>query len=73
MSNNGQAQASSGLDMFKWLVALAVIVAAGVYGNNYYANDYSVFERTLALLVLAALALPVALTTEKGAAFLRAW
>ena len=56
MSNNAQPQASSGLDMFKWVLALA-IVAVGVYGNNFYANDYSVLERTLVLLALAALAL----------------
>jgi preprotein translocase subunit SecE len=70
MSNNAQPQASSGLDMFKWVVALA-IVAVGVYGNSFYANDYSVLERTLVLLVLAAVALPVVLTTSKGSAFLR--
>lgn len=69
MSNNVQANPSSGpLDLIKWLVVVA-IVAAGVYGNSHYANDYSVLERTLALLPMAAIAAWLALTTARGAAF----
>ena len=71
MSNKGQdASAAGGLEIIKWLLTL-LIVAAGVYGNNLYANDYSVFERTLVLLPMAAVALFIALQTVQGKAFAR--
>ena len=70
MSNNVQTEASGSLDIVKWLV-VAVIVIAGIYGNSYFANDYSVLYRTLALLPMAAIAILLALQTVKGAAFWR--
>ncbi len=70
MSNSVETEAASSLDIIKWLV-VAVIVIAGIYGNSYFANDYSVLYRTLALLPMAAVAILVALQTVKGAAFWR--
>ena len=70
MSNSGQVKASSGLNIFKWLIVISIL-AIGIYGNSFYANDYGVLERTLALLVLAVPAIFVALQTEQGAAFWR--
>jgi preprotein translocase subunit SecE len=55
---------NSSLDWFKWLI-VAVIVAAGVYGNYYFAEQ-SLLYRVLALLALAIVALLVSLTTAKG-------
>lgn len=57
----------SGLDSLKWLVVVALIVAA-VGGNVYYA-DQSLLYRVLALLVIAIGAALVATQTVKGAAF----
>jgi preprotein translocase subunit SecE len=68
MSDNGQASTSAGMDIFKWLIALAIVVV-GVGGNNYFANEYSVLERTLALLPMAAVAAFIAMQTLKGQAF----
>ncbi|SFM88292.1 preprotein translocase subunit SecE [Halopseudomonas yangmingensis] len=55
------------LDMLKWIV-VAIIVAAGVYGNHYFQAE-SVLYRAVALVVLAGLAGFVALQTAKGKAF----
>ena len=70
MNTKVQAEASGPLDVVKWLL-VAAIVAVGVYGNSFYANDYSVLERTLALIPMAVLAAFIALSTVKGAAFYR--
>ncbi|WP_210397133.1 preprotein translocase subunit SecE [Motiliproteus sediminis] len=64
------AKADSGeskLDALKWLV-VTVLVAVGVAGNSYYA-DQSLLYRVLALLALAAVAGFMALQTAKGKAF----
>jgi len=55
------------LDMLRWIV-VAIIVAAGVYGNHYFQAE-SVLYRAVALVVLAGLAGFVALQTAKGKAF----
>lgn len=55
------------LDMLKWIV-VAIIVAAGVYGNHYFQAE-SVLYRAVALVVLAGLAGFVALQTAKGKTF----
>ena len=55
------------LDMLKWIV-VAIIVAAGGYGNHYFQAE-SVLYRAVALVVLAGLAGFVALQTAKGKAF----
>lgn len=52
----------------KW-VLVVLIVAVGVYGNQFYAKDFSVLERTLALLPMAAIAIFFALRTVQGEAF----
>ena len=55
---------NSRFDTIKWIFVLA-LVAAGVVGNSIY-SDQSLLYRTLALVVLAAVALFVALQTAKG-------
>jgi preprotein translocase subunit SecE len=62
-----KAETSSHLDYLKWVV-VAVIIAAGVVGNSYYAGE-SLLYRVLALVALAAVAAGIALTTQKGIAF----
>lgn len=57
----------SSFDGLKWVV-VAVLVVAGVVGNVYY-DDQSLLYRVLALLALAAVAVAIALQTERGAAF----
>lgn len=69
--SNGQVKAESGvLNTIIWLLVI-LIVSAGVYGNSYYANDFGVFERALALLPMGALAAFLAIKTRQGAAFAR--
>ncbi len=58
---------TSRLDGLKWLVVFA-LVAAGVLGNSYYA-DQSLLYRVLGILALGVVAGLVALQTAKGAAF----
>ena len=53
------------LDSLKWLVALA-IVGGGIYANSYYAAIEPLF-RALTGLLAVAVAIGVALQTEKGA------
>lgn len=55
-------------DAIKWL-AVAAIIAVGVYGNSYYAAE-SVLYRAIALLVLAGVATWVAAQTSRGSAFI---
>ncbi len=54
-------------DILKWVV-VAVIVAAGVYGNSYFSAE-SLLYRTIALLILGALAAWIAAQTSRGSAF----
>lgn len=58
---------NSRFDVIKWVV-VAIIVAAGVYGNHYFAAE-PVLYRAVALVVLGLVAGFVALQTEKGKAF----
>ena len=53
------------LDGLKWLVVLG-IVAGGIYANSYYAAIEPLF-RALAGVLVVAVAIGVALQTEKGA------
>ena len=53
------------LDSLKWLAVLA-IVAGGIYANSYYAVIVPLF-RALAGVLLVAVAVGIALQTEKGA------
>lgn len=64
---NSKVEAGNRLDSVKWLL-VAVLVAAGVAGNMYFAS-YGLLYRVLGLLVLAALAATIALQTERGQAF----
>ncbi|HTR00742.1 MAG TPA: preprotein translocase subunit SecE [Candidatus Acidoferrum sp.] len=54
-------------DVAKWLIVL-VLVVAGVYGNSHF-SDYSWVYRSIALVVLAAVAAFIAGQTAKGRAF----
>ena len=58
---------SSRFDTVKW-VLVAALVAAGVYGNSYFADE-SLLYRVLGLLALALVAGFIALQTSQGAAF----
>lgn len=58
---------SNKLDWLKWL-AVAVIVAAGVYGNSYFSAE-SLLLRTIGLLVAAGAAGWIAAQTARGRAF----
>jgi len=53
------------LDSVKWIVVLAII-AGGIYANSYYSTVEPLY-RAMAGVVVAAVALFVALQTEKGA------
>lgn len=57
----------SRFDVIKWVI-VAIIVAAGVYGNHYFAAE-PVLYRAVALVVLGLVAGFVALQTAKGKAF----
>ena len=56
--------AGNRLDSVKW-VLVAVLVGAGIYGNSYF-SDESLLYRVIALLLVAAVALSVAVTTARG-------
>ena len=58
---------ASRLDSVKW-IAVAALVAAGVYGNSHFAEQ-ALLYRVLALLVMAVIAGLIALQTAQGAAF----
>lgn len=58
---------SGGLDALKWLLVV-VLIAAGIGGNVYFA-DQSLLYRVLGLVVLALIAAFIAIQTTQGAAF----
>ncbi len=66
MSSKIEASGSK-LDGLKWLVVVA-LVAVGVVGNSFYA-DQSLLYRVVALLLIAGVAGFVAFQTARGAAF----
>ncbi|MEX1198567.1 MAG: preprotein translocase subunit SecE [Pseudohongiellaceae bacterium] len=66
MAEKSKAQQPK-LDALKW-VAVVAIVAAGVYGNSYFAAE-SILYRAIGLLILAGIASWVAATTARGGAF----
>jgi preprotein translocase subunit SecE len=57
-------QPSNGLDIVKWVIAIALLAAA-VVGNSYFAEQ-SLWVRVGAVLVVGIFALLVASTTTKG-------
>ncbi|CAD5108857.1 preprotein translocase subunit SecE [Zestomonas carbonaria] len=65
---NAKAEAKdSRLDLLKWLVVAALVVA-GVVGNQYFSGE-PILYRVIGLIVLAAIAAFVALQTAKGQLF----
>ena len=66
MKEKAKATESKG-DALKWVIVL-VLVAAGVYGNSSF-SAYSWVYRSIALVVLAAVAALIAAQTAKGRAF----
>jgi len=67
MSVNTENQGNS-LDIVKWIIVVALLVAA-VVGNNMY-GDMSVALRALAVVILVVIAGFIAAKTEKGSTFL---
>jgi preprotein translocase subunit SecE len=61
--------AESKLDPVLW-IAVFVLIAVGVYGNSYFANE-SLLYRVLALVVLALIAGWLASRTAKGKSFIQ--
>ena len=66
MSGAQVEQRGSGLDIFKWVV-VAALVLAGAVGNAYFAEQ-SLLYRVLALVAVAAVAGLIALQTHQGRA-----
>jgi preprotein translocase subunit SecE len=64
LSTNTESTASGSLDWLKWLV-VAALLGGGVYGNWYY-QDESLLIRVVALLAGAAVAVYIAIQTERG-------
>lgn len=67
MNTSVEKESGGALDVIKWLFVLA-LVGAGAFGNSYY-SDESLLYRVLALLGLAIVAVGIAFTTVRGAAF----
>lgn len=59
---------SSGLNLVKWIVVLLLLVAATL--GNHYLTSVSAVLRIGGVVVLALVAFGIALTTDKGRAFL---
>ena len=64
MVSKAEQQTSSGLDTFKIIVAIAVLIA-GIVGF-YYFEDQSQLLRVLGILAVGAVAVGIVLTTEMG-------
>jgi preprotein translocase subunit SecE len=64
-----KAVADTKLDPVIWIAVFAII-AAGVYGNSYFASE-SLLYRMIALVVLAGIAGWLAARTAKGKAFIQ--
>jgi protein translocase subunit secE/sec61 gamma len=68
MSTAKVEEAEFKLDPLKWLVVV-VLILGGAIANSYYASDFALLYRVLALLVIGALAAFVAVNTARGSAF----
>jgi preprotein translocase subunit SecE len=65
---NAKAESQSGgLDSLKWAVVV-LLLAAGIGGNVYYANE-SLLYRVLALVAISLVGALIAIQTAKGRAF----
>lgn len=72
--NQKKREAGSSMDKIKWVVIL-FLIAFVVWGNFYFADANSVYQansivRSIAIIVISALALFLAATTQKGRSFL---
>lgn len=65
--NDKTESPSAALDYLKWAVVL-ILIAVGVVGNNYYADE-SLLYRVLALLALGLVAVALGFQTVHGSAF----
>jgi len=65
-ANAETPDSSSAADIFKWIVAFALLAAAVV--GNYLYGEMSVVIRATGVVVLIAIALGIATTTTKGKA-----
>ncbi len=68
-NSSDQAGAGKSADLLLWIVVV-VLVAAGVYGNSYFAAESALY-RVIGLLVVAAIAAWTASRTAKGNTFVR--
>ncbi len=68
MATQVEASGSAGLNLVKWIVVLLLLVAATL-GNQYLTSIAPVI-RTGGVVILALVAFGIALTTDKGRAFL---
>ncbi len=66
MSTSTDTSSASPIDWLKWLLVTA-IVGGGIFANWYY-QDESLLYRVIGLVVLAAVALAIAVQTQKGGA-----
>ena len=66
MSSSKEVEANAPLDWLKWGL-VGAIVALAVYANWYY-QEQSLFLRVLGVLIMGALALFIAVKTERGSA-----
>ncbi|XOD70270.1 MAG: preprotein translocase subunit SecE [Sodalis sp. (in: enterobacteria)] len=66
MSANTEDQGSRrcGLEVFKWLIVVILLIAAIV--GNYFYRDFSLLIRALAVVFIIAIAGAVAMMTSKG-------
>lgn len=67
MASSSDVNSAGLVDKFLWLVVVA-LVAVGVVGNSYYA-DQSMLYRVLGLVALGVIALIIAAQTVKGKSF----
>ena len=68
MTTSTEQSKSSPVDVFKWLVAIAIIAAA-VVGNAYF-DDQPLLYRVVGVVVAGIFAAPLASFTDKGRAFI---
>ncbi|MGH8494323.1 MAG: preprotein translocase subunit SecE [Moraxellaceae bacterium] len=68
MTTQVESSTGNGLDVVKWIVVVALLVAATL--GNHYLTDMSAILRWSGVVVVALAALALALTTGKGRSFI---
>jgi preprotein translocase subunit SecE len=68
MATQVETSSGSGMDAFKWIAAVLLLVIATL--GNHYAENLSPYLRVGGVILLALAALGLALTTSKGRGFL---